>query len=104
MTHPIAYGQRGQSEQRAHENEVCRDIVREINRFGVSQRQTMMVIYLLALELEDVESMRALTRLVRELGGDDMFLIGTPEPDREVNGGNDGTSNGHGTGVVQLIR
>jgi hypothetical protein len=83
------YGQ-AQSEKRAAENLVCRQIVREINNFGITQRQTLMVMYLLASELENGEQMRAITKLVRELGGDDLFLTGAPEPDSEV-GGNDGT-------------
>jgi hypothetical protein len=92
MTAPTLYGQ-AQSEKRAEENAVCRQIVREINNFGVSQRQALLVIHLLASELENIEHMRAITKLVRELGGDDLFLIGAPQPDSEVNGGDDGTSN-----------
>jgi len=86
------YGE-AQSEKRAAENQVCRQIVREINNFGVTQRQTLLVIYLLASELESMEQTRAITSLVRELGGEDLFLIGTPEPDHEITGGNDGTPN-----------
>jgi hypothetical protein len=67
-------------------------MVREINNFGVTQRQTLFLIYLLASELENVEHMRAITKLVRELGGDDLFLSGRPEPDREI-GGDDGPTN-----------
>jgi hypothetical protein len=92
MTAPTLYGQ-AESEKRADENNVCRQIVREINNFGISQRQALLVIHLLASELENVEHMRAITRLVRELGGGDLFLIGAPEPDKEVEGGNDGTPN-----------
>ena len=92
MSQPVLYGQ-AQSEKRAEENNVCRQIVKEINNFGITQRQSLMVMYLLASELENVEHMRAITRLVRELGGEDLFLIGTPEPDKEIAGGNDGTPN-----------
>lgn len=84
------YGQ-ARSERRVQENTVCRQIVREVNNFGISQRQTLLLIYLLASELENVEHMRALTTLTRELGGDDIFIIGTPEPDVEVPGGCDGS-------------
>ena len=77
------YGQ-AQSEKRAEENEGCRQIVKEINNFGITQRQTLLLIHLLASELENIEHMRAITRLVRELGGADLFLIGTAEPDPEV--------------------
>ena len=46
--------------------QACRDIVKEIKSFGVNQRQMLFVIYLLSLELEDMETMRALTRAVGE--------------------------------------
>jgi hypothetical protein len=87
----VLYGE-AQSEKHAEENQLCRQIVREINNFGVSQRQTLMVMYLLASELENMEHSRALTRLIRELGGDELFLIGAPKPDEEVTGGNNGSS------------
>lgn len=44
----------------------CREIVQEIRRFGTSQRQMVYLIYLLSLELEDVETMRALTSVIGE--------------------------------------
>lgn len=89
MSPAVMYGQ-SPGERRADENNVCRQIVREVNNFGISQRQSLVLIYLLALELEDVERMRAITRLVRELAGDELFLIGSMEPDAEVS---DGTGN-----------
>lgn len=86
---PVMYGQTP-GEKRADENNVCRQIVREVNNFGITQRQSLVLIYLLALELEDVERMRSITRLVRDLAGDELFLIGSMEPDAEVT---DGPSN-----------
>ena len=62
------------SELTARENETCRAIVKEINNFGVSQRQLTMLIYLLALEIEDVEKMQALCQSVKEIVGDDVFV------------------------------
>lgn len=44
----------------------CRDIVLEIRKFGVSQRQITYLIYLLALELENTQAMKAITRAVGE--------------------------------------
>ncbi len=83
MNDPVRYGLM-RSEQMAEENDHCRQIVREINlQGGITQRQTLMVIYLLASELENVEQMQSLTKLVRELGGDELFLIGTPEGDHD---------------------
>ena len=79
MTEAVRYGQM-QSEKRAEENEHCRQIVREINlQGGLTQRQTLLLIYLLASELENVDQMRAITKLVRELGGEDLFIIGGPD-------------------------
>lgn len=87
------YGQ-STGERRAEENRVCRQILKEIGNFGVTQRQQLFLIYLLATELEDVEHMRAITSLCRVLGGSNVFLSGDKEPDREVAaGGQDGTPN-----------
>jgi hypothetical protein len=63
-----------QSEQRADENASCRQIVREITNFGITQRQSMFLIYLLASELENVEHMQVITQLVKELGGQELFV------------------------------
>jgi hypothetical protein len=82
------YGQM-QSDKIAEENLTCRKIVKEINNFGISQRQTLFVMYLLASELECGEHMQAITQLIRELGGNELFLIGH-SPDE---GGQDGKIN-----------
>lgn len=50
----------------AHKRKECRDIVLEIKKFGVSQRQLLYLIYLLSLELEDVQIMRSLVRTIGE--------------------------------------
>lgn len=79
MTDAVRYGQM-QSEKRAEENEHCRQIVREINlQGGLTQRQTLFLVYLLSSELENVEQMKAITKLVRELGGEDLFVMGGPD-------------------------
>lgn len=44
----------------------CRDIVREIKKFGVSQRQLLYLIQLLALELENVAAMKAIAKAIGE--------------------------------------
>lgn len=80
MNDPVRYGQM-RSEKMAEENELCRQMMREINNFGISERQRLMLIYLLAQELENLEQMKAVTKLVRELGNDELFLIGKPEED-----------------------
>lgn len=74
MNAPVGrYGQLS-SEKRAEENLACRKIVKEINNWGVSQRQLMMLIYLLSLELEDAEAMQIIGSVVRDVGGTDVFL------------------------------
>lgn len=80
MSDTVRYGLTD-SERVAEEKQTCRQIVREISNFGVSQRQSLFIIYLLALELEDVDHMKQLTSLVRELGGRDLFLIDRAEED-----------------------
>jgi len=42
----------------------CRNIVKEIIRYGVSESQKKKIIYLLSLELEDTEIMKEITSLV----------------------------------------
>ena len=44
----------------------CRDIVLEIRKFGVNQRQMLYLIYLLSLELEDNVTMKALAKAIGE--------------------------------------
>lgn len=44
----------------------CREIVREIKNFGVSQRQLLYLIQLLSMELENIEIMKALTKVIGE--------------------------------------
>jgi len=62
-----------QYDKMASENEICRQIVLEISRFEVSDRQRIMLIYLLSLELESVEFMQTITSTIREFAGD-IFL------------------------------
>ena len=44
----------------------CRDIVKTINQFVISQRQRLFLIYLLALELENNESMHKIAKVIGE--------------------------------------
>ena len=46
------------------ESAKCREIVSEIMRFGVNQKQVMVLIKLLALELEDREKMLTIINFV----------------------------------------
>ena len=79
MEDSVKYGQL-RSEKTAEENEVCRKIVKEISQFGISERQRMFLIYLLALEVEDADVMRELTACVKELTDSNIFLSGEQTP------------------------
>lgn len=49
---------------RKEKRQACRDILLEIRNFGISQRQVMYLIYLLALELEDQQAMKSIVEAV----------------------------------------
>lgn len=59
-----------ESEKLAKEKQVARDIVKEISNFGISESQRWMVIYFLALEIENHFEMQSLTDLIREIKSD----------------------------------
>jgi hypothetical protein len=67
------YGQLD-SERLAADNKVAHEIVREINQFGINDRQRWLVIHYLALELENVDEMKELTGFVKETKGSDLFI------------------------------
>jgi hypothetical protein len=74
----VHYGQTD-TEKLAEEKQVARQIVREISNFGITQRQQLFIIYLLAMELENVEHMQELSTHIRDLAGSDLFLIDRAE-------------------------
>jgi hypothetical protein len=51
----------------AQENLVCRQIVKEIMSLPISQRQVYMILYLLSLNLENIQHMQDLSTLIREM-------------------------------------
>jgi len=67
------YGQT-QSEKIALENKVARQIVSEINQFGINDRQRWLILYQLSLEIENVEDMKSMTNHIRTLKGDQVFI------------------------------
>ena len=75
------YGQM-RSERLAEENKVAREIVREIGNFGVNERQRWLIIYQLALELENIDDLKALTTFVKERKSDAIFIA-----DKDVDDG-----------------
>lgn len=50
--------------------QICRDIVKEIKEFGVSQRQLLFLIQLLAMELENREALQAISKAIGEVRKD----------------------------------
>ena len=66
------YGQLD-SERKAEEFLECRNIVKELINYGLSQRQFYMLIYLLSQEIEDVEVSQVLVSCIRDMS--EKFLI-----------------------------
>ena len=58
------------SEKMALENLQARKVVNEINQLGMNDRQKLLIIYLLGLELEKVNEMQTVTSVVKNLRGD----------------------------------
>lgn len=50
--------------------QACREIVKEIKDFGINQRQLLFLIQLLAMELENRDAMRAISKAVGEVRKD----------------------------------
>jgi hypothetical protein len=77
------YGQLN-SEKLARENEDCRRIIKEILNVGLTQRQQKFLIYLLAMELEDIEQVQSLTNVIKEIVGDEIFISAKKEQDGTI--------------------
>jgi len=71
------------SEKFSEENEQCRAILGEIVNFGVSDRQKLFIIYLLSLELEDVEKMQNIASFMKEFYASEIFLTEHYESEKE---------------------
>jgi len=70
-----------QSEKIAEENNQCRQIVKEISLFGITDRQRLLIISLLAMELESVDHMKRVTSCINDLAGSEIFISGKVEGD-----------------------
>lgn len=61
------------SEKLAEEKLFCRKILEEINRVGITQRQKLFLMYIMSLELEDVQARNDLAIVTKDflerLGG-----------------------------------
>lgn len=66
------------SDQKAQENLACRQIVTEISNFGITERQRLFIIYLLALEIENVEQMKSIVLTLKEVAKE-IFLANLEE-------------------------
>ena len=59
----------GKTEQELEASQIfeCRAIVKNLVNFGVSEKQKLQIIYLIALELESRDALKAITDLVSKL-------------------------------------
>lgn len=78
MSETVRYGQL-KSEKIAEENDVCRKIAKEISQFGITERQRLFLIHVLAMEIEDVTIMQELTACIKELTNSNIFLAAQEE-------------------------
>ena len=77
------YGQL-HSEKMAEENKIAREIVREIGNFGINERQRWMIIHMLAMELENIDDLKALTTFIKSRKGENVFLTGRESLDGTI--------------------
>ena len=56
------------------EKQECREIVKKIMDFGVSQRQIVETINLLSLELENREQMNSIREAIKEIKVDSLII------------------------------
>jgi hypothetical protein len=75
-----------QSEKKLGKITICRDIVREIVQFGVSNQQILLIIQLLAYELENIEQMREIVAITKEFmaltrDGGELSLLEDAQPE-----------------------
>jgi hypothetical protein len=61
-----SYG-KTQADKYAEENKLARQIVSEIGKFGVSDRQRWLIMYYLSLEIEDAEKMQEVASFLKEM-------------------------------------
>lgn len=70
-------------EKLAQENTFCRQAVRELSQYGINDRQRLFIINLLALELENIENVKAITSLIKELDNK-TFISGSDDDHNEI--------------------
>ena len=67
------YGQL-ESEKLTEESKISHEIVKEINNFGINDRQRWLIIYYLSLELESIDEMKELSSFIKDLKGNQIFI------------------------------
>lgn len=85
----LIYGETS-SEKLARESQVSRQIINEINQFGINDRQRWLIIYYLSLELENVDEMKSLSTFIRDKKMGDLFIskiYGSDDSDGEEKNG-----------------
>ena len=64
-----------ESAGRAQDIEICRQVVKEIVNYGVTQNQILLIMQLLSYELEDTEKMQELSTILRDYIREKKFLF-----------------------------
>jgi hypothetical protein len=72
------------SDQLALENENARKMLREMNQRGLSDRQRWFLIYLLGLELTNIEEMQTVAGFVKTMRPDAVSISAALEADEKT--------------------
>jgi len=62
------------SEKVAEDKKIAQQIVAEINKFGINDRQRWMILHLLSLEIEDIQDMREIVSFIKSKKEKDIFI------------------------------
>lgn len=72
-----------QTEKVAEDKKIAQQIVEEINKFGISDRQRWMILHLLSLEIEDIQEMREMVSFIKSKKEKDIFITKLYTSDEE---------------------
>lgn len=67
------YGQL-QTEKIAEDKKIALEIVSEINKFGINDRQRWMILHLLSLELENIQDMKDMIAFIKSKKEKEIFV------------------------------
>jgi len=67
------YGQL-QTEKVADDKKIALQIVNEINKFGINDRQRWMILHLLSLEIENVQDMKDMVSFIKSKKEKEIFV------------------------------